>query len=94
MSVYLAFGQIIPKTQAEFRQIEGADLVSIDLDESWCLVLKESLRSLNEGPQTLGLSTMNILMANYHEHYANSVAHTTETRGLFHRPDWIFFKGK
>jgi hypothetical protein len=92
MPVYIAFGQILAKSKAPFRQLESMDLLAIDQGDSWCLVLKESVRSLHEGPQTLGLSTINALMANYHEHFANSVSHTDATKGLFDRPDWIFFR--
>lgn len=88
---YLAFGQIIPKSIATYLPIASVELETIDQGDSWVLVLKESIRSLANGPHLLGLSTMNILMVNYHEHFAMSVSQTKEVSNLLYKPDWIFF---
>lgn len=89
---YLAFGQIIPKTIATYLPITSVELETIDQGDSWLLVLKESVRSLANGPHLLGLSTMNILMVNYHEHFAMTVSQIKEVSDLLYKPDWIFFQ--
>ena len=92
MKTYLAFGQIFSKSETEFRPLVSHELLTVEQGDSWVLVLKESVRSVSDSVQVLGMSTIHSQLVTLHEHFANVVTHDAETKGLFRKPDWIFFQ--
>ena len=86
----VAFGMIFKKSEFPFRQF-SKELSSLDLSEhSWVVVLKESLVTLNNIVQPIGITSMNANHIGFVEHFANALSQDLVNFPI--RPDWILIQ--
>jgi len=104
---HFAFGQIFKCPEVPFNEIAENGLESYKIsDDTWVLVLKESVRhvelsgslgiasanaSANASAKSIGLSTMTSSLVMYHEHFSHIVHYYLTFPGFEARPDWIVY---
>jgi hypothetical protein len=92
--IFIGFGMVLKKSEYPFHTFSASALASLDCEDSWVIVLKESVRSFEAtGLQSVGVSTMNAQHNTYLEEFSNYVVKDEVGRRLTIRPDWILFPG-
>ena len=87
-SMYFAFGLILKENDLPFRMLEGSVLESKkESEDTWVIVLKESVREVNARVSSIGIQTMNTSHFSYLEEFIHEFG--KEIGKVPSIPEWI-----
>ena len=90
--MYFAFGQVFNNNEVPYQEFSNPELISHKIsDDSWIVMLKESVRHLPEGSafEPVGLSSMNSAHFSFIENFAYSLVKEMVKSKVQIIPEWI-----